>query len=47
VNLAAEAVEAHRSPPPTPTSVARAGRSDDLTIETLPGVLIPVDQIVA
>jgi Uma2 family endonuclease len=43
VNLAAEEVEVHRSPAADNyTSVTRAGRSDDLTIEALPGVLIPI-----
>ena len=48
VNLAAEEVEVHRSPAADNyTSVTRAGRSDDLTIEALPGVLIPVVGIFA
>ena len=48
VNLAAEEVEVHRSPAAdTYTSITRAGRSDDLTIEALPGVLIPVVTIFA
>jgi Uma2 family endonuclease len=46
VNLAAEEVEVHRSPvADNYTSFTRAGRSDDLTIEALPGVLIPVVRI--
>jgi Uma2 family endonuclease len=48
VNLAAEEVEVHRSPATDNyTSVTRAGRSDDLTIEALPGVLVPVARIFA
>lgn len=48
VNLAAQEVEVHRSPAADNyTTVTRAGRSDDLTIEALPGVLIPVDLIFA
>jgi Uma2 family endonuclease len=48
VNLEAEEVEVHRSPAADNyTSVTRAGRSDDLTIEALPGVLIPVVRIFA
>jgi Uma2 family endonuclease len=48
VNLEAQEVEVHRSPTADNyTSVTRAGRSDDLTIEALPGVLIPVDLIFA
>ena len=48
VNLAAEEVEVHRSPAADNyTSVTRAGRSDDLTIEALPGVRIPVVGIFA
>jgi Uma2 family endonuclease len=48
VNLEAQEVEVHRSPAADNyTSVTRAGRSDDLTIEALPGVLIPVDLIFA
>jgi Uma2 family endonuclease len=48
VNLAAQEVEVHRSPAADNyTSVTRAGRSDDLTIEALPGVLIPVAMIFA
>ena len=48
VNLAAEEVEVHRSPAAdTYTSVTRAGRSDDLTIDALPGVRIPVVGIFA
>ena len=48
VNLAAQQVEVHRSPAAgTYTSVTYAARSDDLTIEALPGVLIPVAKIFA
>jgi Uma2 family endonuclease len=48
VNLAAEEVEVHRSPAADNyTSVTRAGRSDNLTIEALPNVLIPVVRIFA
>jgi Uma2 family endonuclease len=48
VNLAAEEVEVHRSPAADNyTSVTHAGRSDDLTIEALPGVVIPVLRIFA
>jgi Uma2 family endonuclease len=48
VNLAAEEVEVHRSPvADNHTSVTRAGRSDELTIEAHPGVLIPVVMIFA
>jgi Uma2 family endonuclease len=48
VNLAAEEVEVHRSPAADNyTSVTRAAGSDDLTIEALPGVLIPVVRIFA
>ena len=48
VNLAAEEVEVYRSPAADNyTSVTRAGRSADLTIEALPGVLIPVVRIFA
>ncbi len=48
VNLAAREVEVHRSPAAdTYTSVTHAGRSDNLTIEALPGVLIPVVTIFA
>jgi Uma2 family endonuclease len=43
VNLAAEEVEVYRSPVADGyTSVTRAGRLDSLTIEAIPGVLIPV-----
>jgi hypothetical protein len=46
VNLAAEEVEVYRSPVgDLYTSVARAGRLDTLTIEAIPGVLIPVTKI--
>jgi Uma2 family endonuclease len=46
VNLAAEQVEVYRSPVGDGyTSVARAGGSDELTIEALPGVSIPVARI--
>ena len=48
VNLAAEEVEVYRSPvADNYTSVARAGRSDALTIEAMPGVIIPVATIFA
>ena len=48
VNLAAEEVEVYRSPVADGyTSVARAGRSDALTITAIPGVLIPVAGIFA
>ena len=48
VNLTAREVEVHRSPAAdTYLSVTRAGPSDDLTIEALPGVLIPVVTIFA
>jgi Uma2 family endonuclease len=48
VNLAVQEVEVHRSPAAdTYTTVTHAGRSADLTIEALPGVLIPVDLIFA
>jgi Uma2 family endonuclease len=48
VNLTAEQVEVHRSPvADNYTSVTRAGRSDDLTIEALADVLIPVARIFA
>ena len=48
VNLAAEEVEVHRSPAADLySSVTRAGRSDILTIEAIPDVLIPVARIFA
>ena len=48
VNLTAREVEVHRSPAAdTYLSVTRAGPSDDLTIEALPNVLIPVVTIFA
>ena len=48
VNLAAQEVEVYQSPvADSYTSVARAGRSDALTIKAIPGVLIPVDRIFA
>jgi len=48
VNLAAEEVEVYRTPvADSYTSVARAGRSDTLTIKAIPGTLIPVDEIFA
>ena len=48
VNLAAEEVEVHRSPvADSYTSVTRAGPSDSLTIEAIPGVRIPVGKIFA
>ena len=46
VNLAAEEVEVYRSPVADGyTSLARAGRSDTLTIGAIPGALIPVAKI--
>jgi Uma2 family endonuclease len=48
VNLAANEVEVYRSPAgDNYTSVTRAGRSDNLTIEALSGILIPVASIFA
>jgi Uma2 family endonuclease len=48
VNLAAKEVEVHRSPAgDNYASVTRAGRSDNLTIEALSGILIPVASIFA
>jgi len=48
VNLAAEEVEVHRSPAADLySSVTHAGRSDTLTIEAIPDVLIPVARIFA
>jgi Uma2 family endonuclease len=48
VNLAAEEVEVYRSPvADSYTSVARAGRSDSLTIEAIPDVVISVGEIFA
>jgi Uma2 family endonuclease len=48
VNLAAEQVEVYRSPAADSyTSVARAGGSDTLTIQAIPGALIPVAKIFA
>lgn len=48
VNLVAEEVEVYRSPvADSYTSVTRADRSDILTIEAIPGVLIPVAKIFA
>jgi Uma2 family endonuclease len=48
VNLAADEVEIYRSPvADSYTSVTRAGPSDSLTIEAIPGVLIPVGRIFA
>jgi Uma2 family endonuclease len=48
VNLAAEEVEVHQSPvADSYASVARAGRSDTLTIQAIPGALIPVAGIFA
>jgi Uma2 family endonuclease len=48
VNLVAEEVEVHRSPAADNyTSVTPADRSDDLTIDALPRVLIPVVRIFA
>jgi Uma2 family endonuclease len=48
VNLAAEEVEVYRSPvADSYTSVTHAGGSDSLTIEAIPGVLIPVARIFA
>jgi Uma2 family endonuclease len=48
VNLVAEEVEVYQSPvADSYTSVARAGRRDALTIQAIPGVLIPVDRIFA
>jgi Uma2 family endonuclease len=48
VNLAADEVEVYRSPvADSYNSVTRAGRSDSLTIEAIPGVLIPVGEIFA
>jgi len=48
INLAAGEVEVYQSPVgDNYTSVARAGHSDILTIEALPGALIPVAKIFA
>lgn len=48
VNLAAVEVEVYRSPVADGyTSVTRAGRSDSLTIEAIPGVRIPVAEVFA
>ncbi len=48
VNLAAAEVEVYQSPvADLYTSVTRAGRSDSLTINAIPGVLIPVARIFA
>ncbi len=48
VNLTAEEVEVYRSPvADSYTSVTLAGPSDSLTIEAIPGVLIPVGGIFA
>ena len=48
VNLAATEVEVYRSPvADSYTSVLLAGRSEALTIEAIPGVLIPVARIFA
>jgi Uma2 family endonuclease len=48
VNLAAEEVEVHRSPAADSyTAFTHVGRSDNLTSEALPGVLIPVAGIFA
>ncbi len=48
VNLAAQEVEVYRSPVADGyTSVMRAGPSDSLTIEAIPGVVIPVGKIFA
>jgi Uma2 family endonuclease len=48
VNLAAEEVEVYRSPvADSYASVARVGLSGILTIEAIPGVLIPVGEVFA
>ncbi len=48
VNLAAEEVEVYRTPVADRyAAVVRAGRSDNMTIEAIPGVLIPVAKIFA